>query len=217
MIALNVVTSRLEWTTFNAILFFMKLFGVTGGIGSGKSMICEVLKVMNFPVYSSDERAKYLQNNDPEVIREITALFGPEAYHNHSLNTRFLSNQIFTDNSLRLKLNAIVHPRVKLDFESWLVQQKSPCVFQESALIYEIGRENVYDAILLVTAPIEVRINRVIDRDGVQKEEVLQRMNKQLSDEEKRLKGPVEIVNDGEQLVLPQLISFLTKHTCINL
>lgn len=171
---------------------------------------------MNFPVYSSDDRAKFLQNNNPELIQEITALFGEEAYINGKLNTSFLAEKIFSDHNLKQALNALVHPRVKEDFELWLQQQKAPCVFQESALIYEINRESFYDKVILVTAPLNVRIDRVMKRDQVSYEAVEQRIQNQLSDEEKRLRGPYELINDDQTPMLPQLLHFLEAHTCFN-
>lgn len=194
--------------------FFMKLIGITGGIGTGKSTVCKVLEAMGYPVYYSDLRAKYLQQNDPEIIRETVLLLGEEAYIGKELNRPYIAQKIFQDSSLREKLNAIVHPRVKADFETWRKEQTSTCIFQESALIFEINRQHIYDRVVLVTAPEELRIQRVVKRDQSNPNEVKARIQAQMSDEEKRKFNPFEIVNDNEQSVLDQLLGFLKTNQC---
>lgn len=190
---------------------WMKVVGITGGIGSGKSTVCEVFEVLGFPVYHSDERAKFLQDHDPEIIQEVKNLLGEAAYTADGLNRTYVAGRIFQDADMRQALNAIVHPRVRDDFESWKQQQNSACIFQESALIYEIGRQNYYDRVVLVTAPLNVRVDRVVARDHSDKKAVEARINAQLSDEEKKQFKPYEIVNDDKQAVLPQVQRFLRE------
>ena len=192
----------------------MKLIGVTGGIGTGKSTVCKIVEAMGFPVYYSDLRAKFLQENNLEIIRETKALLGSNAYIDGKLNRPFIAAQVFKNEALRAQLNAIVHPRVKADFEFWLSQQASPCVFQESALIYEIKRQDMYDRVILVTAPEELRIQRVVSRDKTSESEVKARIQAQMSDEEKRKFNPFEIINDESQSVIKQLLTFLADQGC---
>ncbi len=192
----------------------MKLIGVTGGIGTGKTTVCKIVEAMGFPVYYADLRAKILQENDSEIVRETIQLLGNDAYLNGQLNRSFIASKIFNDPALRNKLNSIVHPRVRADFESWLHEQKAPCVFQESALIYEINRQDLYDKVILVTAPEEIRVNRVVNRDSSTYNEVQARIKAQMSDDEKRQYEPVEIINDGSQSLIKQLLNFLTEYGC---
>lgn len=192
---------------------WMKVVGITGGIGSGKSTVCEVFEVLGFPVYHSDERAKFLQDHDPDIIREVKNLLGEMAYTSEGLNRTYVAGRIFQDKAIRQALNAIVHPRVRDDFETWKQLQSSSCIFQESALIYEIGRQNYYDQVVLVTAPLDIRVDRVVARDHSDRQAVEARIKAQLSDEEKRQYKPYEIVNDGQRAILPQVQQFLKEIT----
>lgn len=163
----------------------MMLIGITGGIGSGKTTVCQLLESFGFPVYYSDDRAKWLMENDLEVKNQLLALFGNQTFQNNQLNRPFLAQQIFVDPQKRTQINAIVHPAVASDFEKWMKVQKHDLIFKESALLFETGIYKQADLNVLITAPKEERIARVLARDGVERSAVEARINAQMSDEEK--------------------------------
>lgn len=161
------------------------LIGITGGIGSGKTTVCQLLESFGFPVYYSDDRAKWLMENDLDVKNQLLGLFGNQTFQDGTLNRSFLAQQIFEDPQKRLQINAIVHPAVASDFEKWMKKQKQDLIFKESALLFETGIYKQADLNVLITAPKEVRIARVLARDGVERSAVEARINAQMSDEEK--------------------------------
>jgi dephospho-CoA kinase len=161
------------------------IVGLTGGIGSGKSTIAQLFKELGVPVYDSDKEAKLLMNTSATLRKSIETLLGKKAYRENTLNREYISNKVFKDDELLSKLNEIVHPEVKKHFKAWCVKQNSKYVVQESALIFENKSEGNYDKVILVTAPVSVRIARVISRDSVPESAVLQRIDNQLSDDEK--------------------------------
>lgn len=163
----------------------MILIGLTGGIGSGKSTVAKLFKQLGVPVYDSDKEAKKLMQSSKKIKIELIALFGEAAFKDDKLNRTHISNLVFKDKSLLQKLNTIVHPAVRTHFEKWLKKQESPYVIQESAIIFENNTRDNYDKIILVTAPKETRIQRVMDRDGVSRDKVLLRIKNQFSDIEK--------------------------------
>ena len=163
----------------------MKIVGLTGGIGSGKSTIAREFSQLGIPIYTTDESAKILMAQDLVVKQKIIDLLGSKAYHHEKLQRQWIGEQIFKDQNLRAKLNAIVHPAVAKDFETWLGKQKAPYVLKESAILFEIGGDRYCDATILVTAPKEIRIQRVIKRDRTTREAVLARINAQWTDKEK--------------------------------
>ncbi|MER3319037.1 MAG: dephospho-CoA kinase [Allomuricauda sp.] len=161
------------------------IVGLTGGIGSGKSTVAKMFAELGIPVYDSDMEAKELMVTSNEVKTAITRLLGEEAYDNHGLNRSYIANKVFKDPALLEKLNAIVHPAVRKHFLDWVEKQESPYVIQETALIFENDAQDKYDYTILVTAPVETRIQRVIDRDNVEGQAVVDRMKNQLDDEQK--------------------------------
>lgn len=163
----------------------MMIVGLTGGIGSGKSTVAKMFAELGIPVYDSDMEAKELMVTSNEVKTAITRLLGEEAYDNHGLNRSYIANKVFKDPELLEKLNAIVHPAVRKHFLDWVEKQESPYVIQETALIFENDAQDKYDYTILVTAPVETRIQRVIDRDNVEGQAVVDRMKNQLDDEQK--------------------------------
>lgn len=173
----------------------MKLIGLTGGIGSGKSFVASLFKGMGIPVYDSDVAAKFLMNNDPELKESIIDLLGEEAYRESGLDRSFVADKVFGNEALLYKLNAVVHPAVKKHFFRWVEDQDAPYVIQETALIFENQLQNRYDGVILVTAPEEVRIERVMNRDRQTREDVLERMNHQMKDEKKVQLSDFTIVN----------------------
>ncbi len=161
------------------------IVGLTGGIGSGKSTVAKMFAELGIPVYDSDMEAKELMVASNEVKTAITQLLGEEAYDNYGLNRPYIANKVFKDPELLEKLNAIVHPAVRKHFLDWVERQESPYVIQETALIFENDAQDKYDYTILVTAPVETRIQRVIERDNVEGQAVVDRMKNQLDDEQK--------------------------------
>ncbi len=166
---------------------------------------------MGYPVYSSDQRAKDLMTEDQSIVAGLKNLFGEEAYTNSTLNRPYIANRIFQDDSKRIAMNNLVHPAVRADFKNWIENQKSPIVFQESALLFETGNYKSFDGIILVTAPEKVRMQRVKERDQLTDEQVQSRFNAQLSEEEKMKLTDYIISNDGNQLLVPQILDLLKK------
>ena len=173
------------------------IVGLTGGIGSGKSTVAHFFRELDVPVYDSDSEAKALMEQSPIVISAITKLFGEQAYIQGKLNKRHLSEIVFKDAEMLKKLNAVVHPAVREHFLEWTKEQKSPYVIQETALIFENKIQENYDAIILVVSPEKTRIQRVSKRDNVDEIDVRQRIDNQLSDDEKIPFSDFIIENDS--------------------
>lgn len=179
---------------------------VTGGIGSGKSYISHLLENMHIPVYNADNEAKRLTVSDAGIRGELIALLGEEVYKDGLLNKPLLASYLFSDPAHVLQINSIIHPRVRKDFTVW-VERKEKCeiVGMESAILYEAGFQDTVDAVIMVYAPVELRIQRAMYRDGASEEQVRARIAAQMDDEEKRRRADFTVVNDGVQLLIPQL------------
>ena len=164
-----------------------KIIGVTGGIGSGKTTIVNYIHTKGYPVYIADEAGKKVMHQ-PKVIQQVNALFeGKVLLDDGSLDRSKIASLVFNDEQLLSALNQIVHPAVASDFEEFKKQNsQQPLVFKEAAILFESGSYKDCDATILITAPLNVRIDRVVKRDGISKEAVLQRMKNQLTDEEKQ-------------------------------
>ena len=163
----------------------MIVVGLTGGIGSGKSTIAAMFQELGVPVYNSDERAKHLMNTSKKIRKRLIELLGEKAYLDDKLNRVYIAKKVFNDADLLEKLNHIVHPVVRKDFVKWTKKQNAPYVIQETALLFENNAQELYDSVILITAPKELRIERVLARDEFTKEQVIARMNNQLDDETK--------------------------------
>ncbi len=183
----------------------MKKIGLTGGIGSGKSVVARVLMAMGYPVYFSDERSKFITENDPEIREGLISLFGKEVFNEKGLNRSFLAQHIFKDDSKRLSVNHLIHPKVRDDFDHWIQSQNAPIVFNEAAILFETGAYKRFDKNVLVTAPITLRIERVLERDKTSKEEVFSRISKQWTDEEKIPLADYILVNDDKTPLISQI------------
>ena len=183
----------------------MKRIGLTGGIGSGKSYIAKILEHMGYPVYYSDARAKELTKSNPTIKMGLISLFGKEVYKGNQLNSELIASKIFNDDELRTTVNKLIHPIVRVDFENWALNQKSALVFNEAAILFETGSYRNFDAIVLVCAPIELKIERVMNREKSSREAVLERMSKQWSDEDKMKLTDYSILNDNQTPILIQL------------
>lgn len=180
--------------------------GITGGIGSGKSTVARIFETLHIPVYYADDRAKWLMHNDQEVIQGILDIFGKESYKNWILNRGYISSQVFGNKELLARLNAVVHPAVRQDAHQWHEQQSSPYTLQEAALFFENGSYRYLDKIILVTADKELRIDRVMKRNGVSRDQVLSRMNNQWEDDRKRAISHFEVTNNHHISLVDQVI-----------
>ncbi len=189
----------------------MKKIGLTGGIGSGKTSIAQILEAMSYPVYYSDLRAKFLSDEHPAIRQGLIDLLGEEAYIDGTLNRVFVSECIFSNPDLRLKVNQVIHPIVRKDFDDWAEQQTSSLIFNEAAILFETGAYQQFDAILLICAPIDIRIQRVMLRDHCSKASVEDRIQSQWTDEKKRSLTKYCVENDGRQPVLIQLEKILSE------
>ncbi|MBQ6939781.1 MAG: dephospho-CoA kinase [Alistipes sp.] len=169
--------------------------GLTGGIGSGKSTVCAMLRERGVAVYSSDERAKELMNSDSTIKERIIARFGAESFEDGVLNRAYLAQRVFASEEELAALNAIVHPRVMEDFEAWAESAEGEYVLLESAILFESGFDSKVDMVVAIMAPEDLRIERAMQRDGVTKEQVVERMRRQLSDEERCSRSKYAIVN----------------------
>lgn len=172
-----------------------KIIGLTGGIGSGKTTVAKHMESLGIPVYIADDEAKKLMKSD-EVIEEIQATFGQDIIENGNINREKLAQLVFNNPEKLQILNSIVHPRVKKHFDTWVEKHKThPLVVKEAAILFESGGNKDCDFIITVTAPIEIRLQRVIERDKTAKESVLKRMQSQLSDEQRIAKSDYVINN----------------------
>ena len=161
------------------------IVGLTGGMGSGKSTVAAFFRELGVPVYDSDEEAKLLMVDSEDVRKDIIQLFGPGAYHGEKLNKAFISKIVFNEKEKLKQLNAVVHPAVRKHFSDWVQSRDFPYVIQETALIFENKAQKNYDTVILVTAPEQVRIQRVMDRDAMSEAQIKARLGNQLSDETK--------------------------------
>ena len=184
--------------------------GLTGGIGSGKSTVSKILISKGFSVYNSDNRAKWLMNNNDNLKSNIISIFGNKAYLKGSLNRKYISAKVFND-SLKLKaLNNLVHPLVAIDFKNWLLHQKSKdFVFKEAAILIESGAHKEMDKIIVVSCPESIRLERVLKRDGNSPGLVKKRMQNQLSETEKINHADFVVKNNGSKSDLVLKVEFV--------
>jgi len=164
----------------------MKIVGITGGIGSGKTTVAKMFESLGIPVYYADDEAKNLTATSPVIREGLIGLLGEETFKNGVLDRKYMAGKIFNDKDLLEKANAIIHPQVALHFENWVSNQSTPYVLKEAAILFESGSYQQCDKTILITAPEDIRIQRVMERDGVSKEEVLARIKNQWPDSEKK-------------------------------
>ncbi len=189
------------------------IVGLTGGIGSGKTTVANIFRSLNIPVFIADEEAKILMNTSRRLQKKIITLLGEDAYANGVPDRAFIAKQVFNDSVLLEKLNELIHPAVRNRFAKWYKKQKSPYVIQEAAILFESGGYRLCDAVILVTAPLQIRLTRVMERDRTTMSEVLDRVKNQWPDEDKiplsdyvitnmELKNTEEQVNAVHDLLL---------------
>lgn len=176
-----------------------KIIGITGGIGSGKSSVSKIVELLGFPVFYADTESKDILANHPKAVEEITKLLGQNAYTSMGKpNKVFIADKIFSDDQLRLKVNAILHPLVYEAFDAFIQRyQTAELIFHEAALIYQSGFDKKMDSVIFVASSEELRVNRVVQRDKISKEQVLARMAAQGNQEEFEKKSEFVITNDG--------------------
>ena len=179
--------------------------GVTGGIGSGKSLVCRLFMALGIPIYDADSRARLLMEEDPGLVKGITQLFGDNVYRDGRLERKLLAGIVFNDKKKLAQLNALVHPAVKKDAEQWFLQQKSIYAIKEAALIYEVGGESQLDAVIVVTAPLKLRLKRVHQRDGSSYRDIRARMDKQVPEKLKAAKADFIIRNNEKRSLIRQV------------
>lgn len=182
--------------------------GITGGIGAGKSLVCRIFGILGVPVYDADSRAKSVMTTDGILMNQIQKEFGLLSYHKDgSVDREYLANAVFSDEEKLKKLNALIHPRVALDYEHWVEKQKSKYVLKEAALLFEAKSDKVLDKIIVVSAPEELRIKRVLLRDSHRTEQQIKDIiRNQLSEEEKIKRADFVMLNDEKKLLIPQVL-----------
>jgi len=183
--------------------------GITGNIGSGKTTVSKIFGVLGVPVFYADDAAKNVMVNDEILIDAIKHAFGPQAYfEDGGLNRKYIAGIVFNNEAELTKLNALVHPATFRAFDSWLVQHMdAPYILKEAALLFESNSYKMCDKSILVTAPLETRIKRVMQRDGLSEAEIKSREARQFTEGEKLKLAGYVIKNDGTKLVIPQVLA----------
>lgn len=184
----------------------MLRIGITGGIGSGKSTVCRVFAVLGVPVFEADAAGKRLLAEDPGIRHAVTEAFGDHVYAGGALDRGVLARAIFSDPAARERLNGIVHPAVRAAFTRWADEQDFPYVLMESAILVGSGGARLLDGLLLVHAPVDLRLRRTMQRDGMAGEAVRARMAAQDAEEDMKAAADHVIVNDDRRLVIPQVL-----------
>lgn len=185
----------------------MFVVGLTGGIASGKSLIARIFHLLGVSVYIADIRAKYLIRTDQSVKKNIIDTFGLDAYKpDGSYNTNYIGDIIFNEADAMQKINNIVHPAVRADFEVWKNMQKSPYVLHEAAILFEAGLAPQMDKIIIVTAPEAIRVERVMRRDGLERESAIKRIKSQMPELEKIKMSDYQIKNEGGALLVEKCL-----------
>ncbi len=188
--------------------------GITGGIGSGKTIVCEIFIRLGISLYNADNKAKWLMNNNENIKQQLTERWGNQLYKNNQLDRSFLAGIIFADKKAIEYVNAIVHPAVNNDFKKWsILHSREVYVIEESALLFESNACSDMDVMVTVYSPENIRIERVIKRDNISRAQVINRMNNQLSDQEKVKRSEFVIYNNEKQSLLEQVLNLHNELT----
>jgi dephospho-CoA kinase len=190
--------------------------GLTGGIGSGKSVVARIFTILGIPVFDADKEAKKIMETDRSLREVLITEFGPETYESDKLNRPHLARIVFNNAERLDKLNALVHPVTIKAANDWMQTKQTPYVVKEAALLFESGSSENLDYIIGVFAPVHVRIQRVIERDQLTREEVKARINRQIQDEIKMKLCDFILVNDEQHLLIPQVVELHRKLTELN-
>lgn len=191
----------------------MLRIGITGGIGCGKTYVCRRLETMGYPVYDCDTAAKRLMVEDAKLVQGVKRLIGDDAYLGRELNKAVVAQYLFQSERHATRLNALVHPAVRQDFMQWTERQTSPYVFVESAILFQAKMDTLCDRIWCVTAPLELRLSRVMQRDHVDEQAVRHRILRQMDDSEVQRRSNDLILNDGTHDIDAQLIKLIESLT----
>lgn len=181
--------------------------GLTGGIGSGKSTVAKIFELLDVPVYYADAASKRLYHTDAHLMQQMKDHFGTDVYTHGLLNRAKLSEVVFNNPEKLALLNSLVHPPTLRDAAAWMAQQKTPYSIKEAALLFETGSASGLDCIIGVSAPQSLRIKRVMNRDGLSRAEVLQRLHRQVPEEIKMKLCDYVIINNEQQAVIPQVLA----------
>jgi len=180
--------------------------GVTGGIGAGKSVVCRVFHTLGIPVFNADDTAKQLMETDPALVAAIQSLFGNNIYMDGRLDRKKLAAIVFEQPALLQQLNALVHPATIAYGNQWMAAQTSPYVIKEAAIFFESGSYKEMDVMIGVSAPENIRIGRAMQREGMTREKIMQRIASQMDDAEKMSRCDYVIINDGTTAIIPQVL-----------
>lgn len=183
-----------------------KRLGVTGGIGSGKTTVCRIFRVLGVPVFMADEVARNLMNSDSDIASGINSIAEKDLYTAGELDRRELARLIFNQPDLLRRVNAVVHPAVLRNFEEWTSSVEVPYVIMEAAVLFESNADKTVDRVISVSAPVEERISRVMGRSGMTRLEVLDRINNQLEDEEREEQSYYVINNADNEMIIPEIL-----------
>jgi len=186
--------------------------GLTGGIGSGKSLICRIFELLNVPVFYADREARHLLETNREIAEKIAETFGRHILTAKGIDRKRLAEIVFNDSDALSVLNAIIHPEIRKDFELWIsAQNEVDFVIEEAAILFESGAYKSLNHTITVSAPEKIRIERVMKRDGINRDDVLMRMRNQMDENKRNAMADSIIVNDGMQLVIPQVLEVHLK------
>ena len=184
----------------------MKKIGITGGIGSGKTYVAAVFQSLGIPIFYADIQSKKLMTSSEKLIKLLKEEFGNDIYKDSDLNKEKLASIVFSNSNKLQKLNSLVHPIVKEEFNNWCKKQTSPYVIKEAAILFESKSHLGLDAVICVSAPLELRMERLLKRDNSSEKEIKKRIENQISQEEKEKRSDYIIVNDEKELLLPKII-----------
>ena len=186
--------------------------GITGGIGSGKTMVCKIFESLGVPVYYADFHAKRLMETSPVIIKGLTGLFGPSIISRGKIDRKKLAQIIFNDTDVLIAVNNLVHPEVRKNFIDWLKTMSGhDYVIEEAAILFESKAYKLLDFNITVSAPEEMRISRVMVRDNVSRESVISRINNQMTDQEREKLADAIILNDESDLLIPRILQLHNK------
>lgn len=180
--------------------------GVTGGIGSGKTTVCRIFRVLGVPVFVADVAARQLMNSDQAIRQEINAITGEDLYTTGELDRKELARLIFNKQELLRRVNEVVHPAVLRIFDEWAEKSESPYVIMEAAILFEARADTMVDRVAAISAPVEERIARVMGRNDLSREEVMERINNQLEDDEREEQSYYVINNADNEMIIPEIL-----------
>jgi dephospho-CoA kinase len=184
----------------------MTRIGLTGGIGSGKSTVAQIFEVLGIPVFYADDEAKKILNEDEDLKKQIIKNFGAASYTDGKLNRSYIASIVFNDKAKLDLLNSLTHPATMKRGEEWMNKQTTPYAIHEAALVFEANVKERLDYVIGVFSPEELRIKRVMERDAISRDEVMKRINRQMNEDEKMKLCDFVLINDEQQLLLPQVL-----------